>query len=106
MNIKPAKRRIRKPPPPKEKKKIRALRKDKGTIKKSSALQLTGLHVSGEAEKLIVAGNQIEAENISDFVESSDFSDVELRISIISDNQQSEIIKQANDIESDSVSTS
>lgn len=103
MNIKPAKRRIRKP---KERKKIRALRKDKGSIKKSSALQLTGLHVSGEAEKLILAGNQIEAENISDFIESSDFSDVELRISIIADHQQSEIVKQTTDLETDSVSTS
>ncbi|GLV35536.1 uncharacterized protein CBL_01315 [Carabus blaptoides fortunei] len=106
MKIKPKNPRKRKPLPPKEKRTVRARRKDAGTTKKSSALKLTGLNVPYEAEKSIIAGDEIEAENISDFIDSSDFSDVELRISIISSNKQFETKNQTIDLEEDSVSTS
>lgn len=61
----------------------RKVRKDKGCVKKSTALILTGLEMSHEGSKALVKGKKIEIEHSDDYFDTSDFSDMEVNIKVL-----------------------
>lgn len=81
---------MKKKNPYKRKRKDDPTRKDKGSFKQSTALKLSGLSVPYEAEKSLLSGQQVEAENVDDFVDTSDFSDIEISFKIMKDFTSSE----------------
>lgn len=64
-------------------KKTPKVRKDAGTAKKSTALMLTGLNMSHEGSTALVKGDKIKVEHSDEYFDTSDFSDLEVNIKVL-----------------------